>query len=131
MGMAKVFLDTSVILDKVLNFSKDASNVFENEELELHTNEYVLKEIYHVLKKKFDFTENQIGHVIDLVRETCRIHPMPSKEELRSIKLSGRADRPMVLTARKYGLILYIDDERTYREASEYVEVVKIDKDGK
>ncbi|MFO8050517.1 MAG: hypothetical protein R6V01_02315 [Thermoplasmatota archaeon] len=129
--MAKVFLDTSVILDKVLNFSKDASNVFENEELELHTNEYVLKEIYHVLKKKFDFTENQIGHVIDLVRETCRIHPMPSKEELRSIKLSGRADRPMVLTARKYGLILYIDDERTYREASEYVEVVKIDKDGK
>lgn len=126
--MVKVFLDTSVILDKVLDLSTEASKLFDDKDLELHTNEYVLKEIYHVLKKKFNFTDNQIGYVINFVRDTCIIHPMPRKEELRSIKLSDKADRPIVLTAKKHGLILYIDDERTYRDASVYVDVVKINK---
>jgi hypothetical protein len=43
-------------------------------------------EIYHVLKKKFNFTENQIGYVMDFVRETCIIHPAPKREELKKIK---------------------------------------------
>jgi len=127
--MTEAFLDTSVILAKVLGLSKEASDLFDEPDTVLHTNEYVLKEIYHVLKKKFNFTENQIGYVMDFVRENCIIHPAPKREELKKIKLTDKADRPIVLTAMKYGLILYIDDERTFREAHKYVEVNRIWKD--
>jgi len=127
--MSEAFLDTSVILDKVLGISKEATQLFDDPDMVLHTNEYVLKEIYHVLKDEFVFTESQISYVIDFVRETCIIHPNPSKEELKTIKLSDKADRPIVVTAKKHRLTLYIDDVKTFKEASKYVEVIQICKD--
>jgi predicted nucleic acid-binding protein len=127
--MVEAFLDTSVILDKVLGLSREASRLFNDTDMVLHTNEYVLKEVYHVLKKRFEYSEMEIGYVLDFIRESCIIHPAPSKEELRKIRITDKADRPIIVTARKFGLVLYVDDERTFRGASKYVSVTRINKD--
>ena len=117
MGIEKVFLDTSVIIGKVLGISKEADNIFNDGYIELYTNECVIKELYRVLKKQYHFSEAQIGYAIDFVRETCTVLPMPSKNEIKSIKIRDRSDRPIVLSAKKYALTLLIDDDDLIRDA--------------
>jgi len=127
--MIKAFLDTSVLLGKVLKRSKSAERVFLDTTIEKYTNEYALKEMYRVLKNQFGFSEIHIGYAIDFIRQTCIILPLPRKEEFKKIGLRDKSDRPIVCSARKYGLILFIDDERTYQDAKKYVEVRRICKD--
>ena len=126
--MIKAFLDTSVLLGKVLKRSKNAEKVFVNPNILKYTNEYAIKEIYHVLKT-LGFSEIHISYAIDYIREKCIILPAPKKEEFMSIKLRDKADRPIVYSAFKYGFILYIDDEKSYHDAKKYVEVKRINKD--
>jgi predicted nucleic acid-binding protein len=125
----RIFLDTSVIIGKILNISKEAEKVFNDPSLDLYTNEYAIKELYHVLKKKFSFSESEIGYAIEYVRAVCVVLPMPSKHEIKSIRISDKSDRPIVYSAKKHGLILYIDDEKTYLEAVKYTKVKRIPKD--
>ena len=127
--MIKAFLDTSVLVGKVLGISKEAEKVFSNPEIIKYTNEYALKEVYHVLKRKFDFFQLQIGYAVDYIRETCVVLPGPRKEEFRILKLRDKADRPIVFAAMKYKLVLYIDDEKTYLDAGKYVEVERVCRD--
>ncbi|MEA3559134.1 MAG: hypothetical protein U9R75_07775 [Candidatus Thermoplasmatota archaeon] len=126
--MNKVFLDTSVLLGKVLKLSRQAERVFTDPDIEKYTNEYALKEMYHVLKKNFKFSEIQISYAIDYVRQECIILPSPKKEEIQSIKIRDKADRPIVYSAKKYDLILYIDDEKTYQDSKKYAKVRRISK---
>ena len=127
--MIKAFLDTSVLLDKVLILSKEAEAIFRDRGIELYTNEHALKELYHVLKRNFGYSEIQISYVLDYIRQTCVVLPSPSKQEIETIRIRDRSDRPFVFTAKKYGLVLFIDDEMTFRDASRYVEVRRIRKD--
>jgi len=128
--MIKAFLDTSVILGKILGYSKDAETLFSDPDVETYTNDYVLKELYHVLKRQHGFSEMQISYVFEYIRKESTVLPSPSKEELSTIKLKDNADRPIVLSAYKHGLVLYIDDEVTYNDAKRYVTVVRVGKDG-
>lgn len=127
--MIKAFLDTSVILGKILGYSKDAVALFSDPGVERYTNEYALKELYHVLKHQHGFSEMQIAYAFEYVRKESTVLPSPSKEELSTIKLKDKADRPIVLSAFKHGLVLYIDDEVTYNDAKRYVTVVRVGKD--
>lgn len=128
-GMIKSFLDTSVLLDKVLLLSKEADELFRDRDIERYTNEVALKELYHVLKKRFGYSEAEISYIIDYIRETCTVLPAPSKKDIQGIRIRDLSDRPFVFSAKKYGLILYIDDEMTFQDAKGSVEVRRIRKD--
>jgi predicted nucleic acid-binding protein len=129
MAKIKAFLDTSVLIGKVLKISKNAEKVFNDSYIEKYTNECALKELYHVLKNSFNFSEENIGYAIDYIRETCIILPAPKKEEFKKIKLQDKSDRPIVYSAHSNNLILFIDDEKTYQDAKNYVEVRRICRD--
>jgi len=129
MEMIRAFFDTSVILNKILKLSKDAEKVFSDLDINKYTSEYVLKELYHVLKKQFKFSEIQISYALEYVRNECTILPTPNKDDFTIIKIRDKADKPIVCSAYKHDLILYIDDEKTYQDAKKYVKVVRITKD--
>ena len=129
MEMIRAFFDTSVILNKILKLSKEAEKAFSDPDINKYTNEYVLKELYHVLKKQFKFSEIQISYALEYVRNECTILPTPKKDDFTKINIHDKADKPIVCSAFKHDLILYIDDEQTYQDAKKYVKVVRINKD--
>ena len=129
MEMIRAFFDTSVILNKILKLSKEAEKVFSDPDINKYTNEYVLKELYHVLKKQFKFSEIQISYALEYVRNECTILPTPKKDDFTIVKIRDKADKPIVCSAYKHDLILYIDDEKTYQDAKKYVKVVRVTKD--
>ena len=129
-GMIKALLDTSVILGHLLDISKEATKIFNNRSIEKYTNEYALMEVYHVLKHK-DFSELEISYVIDYIRDECIILPKPSKSEMKTINLRDKPDRPFVCSAKKYNLVLYIDDLKSFQDAKKYVEVYKVTKNSR
>ena len=129
MAKIKAFLDTSVLIGKVLKISNSAEKVFNDPYIEKYTNEYALKELYHVLKNSFGFSEKHIGYAIDYIKENCNILPAPRKEEFKMIELQDKSDRPIVYSAYSHNLILFIDDEKTYQDAKKYVRVKRISKD--
>ena len=129
MEMIRAFIDTSVVLNKILKLSKEAEKVFSDPDINKYTNEYVLKELYHVLKKQFKFSEIQVSYALDYVRNECTILPTPEKNEFTKVKINDKADKPIVCSAIKHDLVLYIDDEQTYQDAKKYVQVVRIKKD--
>ena len=131
MARIKAFLDTSVLIGKVLKISEDAEKVFNDPYIEKYTNEYALKELYHVPKNSFNFSETNIGYAIDYIRESCVVLPAPKKEEFKNIKLQDKSDRPIVYSAYSNNLVLFIDDERTYQDAKKYVNVRRICRDKK
>lgn len=127
--MIRAFLDTSVLLDRVLSLSKEADDLFRDRDIERFTNEIALKEIYHVLRKRFGYSEAEISYIIEYTRETCTVLPTPSKKDIQSIRIRDRSDRPFMFSAKKYGLVLYIDDEMAFQDAQDIVEVRRIRKD--
>ncbi len=129
MEMIRAFFDTSVILNKTLKLSKEVEKVFSDPDINKYTNEYVLKELYHVLKKQFKFSEIQISYALEYVRKECTILPTPNKDDFTIIKIRDKADKLIVCSAYKHDLILYIDYEKTYQDAKKYVQVVRITKD--
>ena len=128
MGMIRVLLDTSVLLGHILDLSKEASRVFNDGSIEKYTNEYALKEVYHVLKMN-SYSELEISYVIDYIREECIILPNPSKNEMKKVEIRDKSDRPFVCSAMKYDLILYIDDFKSFQDARKYVRVHQITKE--
>ena len=129
MEMTKAFLDTSVLIGQILKLSTKAQRIFTDNSIEKYTNEYALKELYHVLKKKYGFTELEIAYAIDYIREICIILPNPITNEMKKINIRDRSDRPFVCSAMKYNLELYIDDMKTLTDAEKYVAVRRIPKD--
>ena len=93
MGMIRVLLDTSVLLGHILDLSKEASRVFNDGSIEKYTNEYALKEVYHVLKMN-SYSELEISYVIDYIREECIILPNPSKNEMKKIEIRDKSYIP-------------------------------------
>jgi predicted nucleic acid-binding protein len=128
MTKKKVFLDTSILIGRVTKRSKETIKVFKDPELELYTNELALKELYHVLKDEFKFSDLEISYAIDYLRAKCIILSTPPKNEMKKIKLRDKSDRPFVCSALKYNLELYIDDFKTFQDAEKYVKVRRISK---
>lgn len=127
--MHKGFLDTSVLLGKTLKRSIKAASIFDDPDIEKYTNEYALKELFHVLKKQYHYSEMEIGYAINYIGEKCKILPMPKPEAFQKMEIQYKSDRPMVYSAYKYGLVPYIDDERTFLDAQKYVQVKRVPKD--
>ncbi|MCI0480850.1 MAG: hypothetical protein L0213_04595 [Candidatus Dadabacteria bacterium] len=129
--MTEVFLDTGVLLGRVLGTLTGSEGIFNDNTLERYTNEYCLKEAYRVLRDAYGYSDVQIGYALEYIRSKCLILPTPSKEEFRKIDITDRSDRPVVFSAYKYGLVLYTTDERTYRDSKRYVTAKKIGKSRK
>ena len=129
MTKKQVFLDTSILIGGVIKRSKEAIKIFKDPEIEKYTNELAFKELYHVLKDEFSFSELEISYAIDYLRAKCIVLPTPSKNEFTKIELRDKSDRPFVYSALKYDLELYIDDFKTFQDAEKYVKVKRISKD--
>lgn len=128
MTKKKVFLDTSILISRVTKRSKEAIKIFKDPEIEKYSNKLALKELYHVLKDEFDYSELEISYALDYLRANCVVLPIPSKNEIKKIKLRDKSDRPFVCSALKYDLELYIDDFKTFQDAEQYVKVKRISK---
>ena len=126
MTKKNIFLDTSILISRITKRSKEAIKIFNDPKLELYTNELALKELYHVLKDEFEYTEMEISYALDYIRVTCIILPTPSKIEINKVKLRDKSDRPFVYSAMKHNLELYVDDFQTYQDAKKYVKVKRI-----
>jgi predicted nucleic acid-binding protein len=122
----RVFLDTSVIISAVTGTSAEALRLVFSRSSEAHTNEYVLKEVYHVLKKDFKFKEELIARVLDSIKEKLIIHKDPPVKAFKKLDLRDKADRPIVCSAMNLGCTLIIADEVTYQDAKKYVKVRRL-----
>ncbi len=123
----RVFLDTSVLLNWILDRSMEAKRVMTGPFLLRYTNEYALKEVYWVLSDKREYSEQDIADIQEIIRNCCVVLSTPRKEEFRKIRIQDKSDRPIVYSAMKHDLVL-IDDERTFQDAKEYVKVRRIPK---
>jgi predicted nucleic acid-binding protein len=122
----RVFLDTSVIVAAVTGTSADAFQLLFTPNCESHTNEYVLKEVYHVLRKAFRRHEEDVAKILDIVREKVKVHKDPPVKAFKKLKLRDRSDRPIVYSAMILGCTLIIADEVTYQDAKRYVKVRRL-----
>ena len=129
MTKKQVFLDASILIGRVTKRSEEAIRIFKDTEIEKYTNELALKELYHVLKDEFSFSELEINYAIDYLRAKCIILPTPSKNEFEKIKLRDKSDSPFVCSVLKYDLELYIYDFKTFQDAEKYVKVKRISKE--
>lgn len=123
--MIKLFLDTSVIVSGVTSRNPDSTVILLDEEFKRYTCEYVVKELRRVLQEHFEFSIRDVNEVIDLVREKCIVLPMPSKNELKKIKLKDKSDRPIVISAMKYDCILVTEDGLLHKQAKMYVRTAR------
>ncbi len=128
MVMIEAFLDTSVLIAKILRLSAEADALFNDSNIVRYTNEYAIKEVYRVLKAR-NLLEQDIAYDIEFIRETCIVLPNPTKNQMRKYKIRDHSDRPFVCSAAQHDLVLYIDDEKTYQDAKKYVKVKRINKD--
>jgi predicted nucleic acid-binding protein len=122
----RVFLDTSVIIAAVIGTSAEAFRLVFTSSCESHSNEYALKEVYHVLRKGFGFKEEFIAQVLDSIREKIIVHKDPPVKAFKKLKLRDKADRPIVYSAMNFNCTLIIADEVTYQDAKRYVKVRRL-----
>ncbi len=122
----RVFLDTSVIIAAITGTSAEAFRLVFTASSEAHTNEYALKEVYHVLGKVFGFKEELIARVLDNLRDRIIIHKDPPVKAFKKLILRDKADRPIVCSAMNLGCTLIIADEVTYQDAKRYVKVRRL-----
>ena len=120
-------LDTSVILAAVLGTNDKAKQFLFSPDLDLHTIEYVIKEIYHVLLYQYGLTKYQIGLIIDEIRSRVKIHKNPPVKAYKKLNIRDKSDRPIVCAAILHNCVLIIRDEMTYRDAKKYVEAIRLD----
>ena len=118
-----VFLDTSVIIAALTGTSRGCVNLVFGKSLDLHTNDYVLKETYHVLRKRFGFSEWDVSGAIRQLRERTRVHRNPPVAAFRKLEIRDKADRPVVYAAMTLGCMLATLDEKTAKDACRYVKV--------
>ena len=85
--MTEAFLDTTILIGKITKRSTKVEQIFKDPDVKKYTNEYVLKEMYHVLRKQYKYSELEIGYAMDYIREKCTILPMPKREEILQIKI--------------------------------------------
>jgi predicted nucleic acid-binding protein len=121
----RVFLDTSVIIAAVTGTSAEAFELVFTSSSEAHTNEYVLKEVYHVLKD-LGFKEELIARVLDSIKEKLIIHKDPPVNAFKKLNMRDKSDRPIVCSAMILGCTLIIADEVTYQDAKKYVKVRRL-----
>lgn len=123
--MIRVFLDTNIFVHAVFPGAPthtDCLRIICQMKIPCYTNEYVLKEFRRVLVMDYACRSEKVERAIDYLRTKCTVLRTPAKEELLPIKISDRADRPMVVSALKAGCILISDDRRLVRDARAYVD---------
>ena len=121
------FLDTSIIIAAIIETSKTARQLVFASGWELHTIEYVMKEVRRVLRERYRLRESEISTALDHVRSRVAVHRTPPAVRFKKLDIRDRSDRPIVYAARSLGCILVIDDEQTYHDALAYVEAVRLD----
>jgi predicted nucleic acid-binding protein len=121
-----LFLDTSVIIDAFVGTSEDAFRLLFESKESLHTIDYVMKEIYHVMRNKYNYSEVQVNRVRDAIRTRVTIHKNPPVKALCKLDIRDSSDKPIVYAARSLGCILVLSDEVTRTDAQKYVKVRRL-----
>ncbi|MFQ6072708.1 MAG: PIN domain-containing protein [Methanosarcinales archaeon] len=117
----RLFLDSTGIIGAITKRKPIFRKIFEDYKENLYANEYVIKETRRVLKNDFGCPEELINKAIDNIRVRFKVVKTPSKEEFKKIKISDKADRPIVCSAKKEKCILVTDDKKLYKDAKKYV----------
>jgi len=82
----------------------------------------------NVLKKSFDFSEDEINYAMEDIYLKIEILPNPNINEYKKIKIRDRSDRPIVCAAQKYNCRLLIRDFVTYQDSKDIIDVEYIPK---
>jgi len=126
--MTKYLLDTSVIIAGLTGTSKRSKRYYDDNTIKKCTIEYVIKEVYHVLKNSFHFSEDEINYAMEDIYIKIEILPNPNVNEYKKINIRDRSDRPIVCAAIKNDCRLLIRDFKTYQDSKDLVDVEYIPK---
>ncbi len=126
--MTRYLLDTSVIIAGLTGTSIRSKRYYDDNSIKKCTIEYVIKEVYHVLKKSFNFSKNEINYAMEDIYLKIEILPNPNVNEYKKIKIRDRSDRPIVCAAKKYNCRLLIRDFNTYQDSKDMIDVEFIPK---
>ena len=122
--MAKIryFVDTSEILNGLLERSKWAKRFLYDQKKEKITNDYAIDEMRRILERKFQLSSSDIYNLEEIVLENLTVHPTPPANRFKKLQLKDKSDRPIVQGAIDHKCILVIDDYHTYEDAKKYIE---------
>lgn len=122
--MIKLFIDTNILLSTLIPDRKAhiscLSIVLQNN-IQLVTNEYVIKETRKILEEIYIFDSEDIHRFMEFLRCKMEVVRTPSKEEFKMINSKDKSDRPIIFSAKKYDCILITDDIPTKNDAKKYI----------
>jgi len=122
--MIKLFLDTNILLSSLIADRKahiSCLSILLQNNYQLVTNEYVLKEVRKVLEGIYSYDQEDINRFIEFIRAKMEIVKTPSKEEIKKINSNDKSDRPIISSAQKHRCILITDDMPTRNNAGKYI----------
>lgn len=125
--MIKLFLDTNILLNSLLPDRRvhiSSLSILLQNNIQLVTNEYVLKETRKILEEIYSFDKEDINQLIEFLRAKIEIVKTPSKEEFKSINSNDKSDRPIIFSARKHHCVLITDDAPTKKDAEKYIQAL-------
>ena len=125
MVRTKYFLDTTILVSAITGRDLKCIEILENSEFVLYANEYIIKEVRRILREVFNFSSSDINESVDHIKSKCKILPQPSKNEVKTIDISDKSDKPIVASAKKLKIPLIIDDHSTYIDAKKYIQTFK------
>lgn len=122
--MIKFFLDTNILLSSLITGRKAhifSLSILLQNNIQLVTNEYVIKETRKILKEIYLFDSEDIHRFMEYLRCKIEVVKTPSKEEFKIINSNDKSDRPIIFSAKKYDCILITDDTPTKNDAKKYI----------
>ncbi|MCX9014060.1 MAG: PIN domain-containing protein [Candidatus Methanoperedens sp.] len=125
--MIKLFLDTNVLLNSLLRDRRahiSSLSILLQNNIQLVTNEYVIKETRKILEDIYSFDKADINQIIEFLRAKIEIVKTPSREEFKTINSSDKSDRPIIFSAKKYDCVLITDDAPTKKDAGKYIQAL-------
>ena len=122
MAKIKYFVDTSELINALLERTPFAKRFLFDQEKPKITNDYVIDELRRVLKVKFNISPNDIYYFEEIIHANLEVNPTPPMNRFKKLKLRDKSDRPIVQGAIDHGCILVIDDYHTYHDAKKYIE---------
>lgn len=122
--MIKLFLDTNILLNSLIPDRRahiSCLSILLQNNIQLVTNEYALKEARKILEEIYSFNQEDINQFMEFLRAKIEIVKTPSKEEFKTINADDKSDRPIIFSAKKHHCVLITDDIPTKKDAEKYV----------
>jgi|GEM_PF-1626368 len=122
--MIKLFLDTNILLSTLIPDRKAhilCLSILLQNNIQLITNEYGIKETRKILEEIYLFDSEDIHRFMEFLRCKIEVVKIPSKEEFKMINSKDKSDRPIIFSAKKYDCVLITDDILTKNDAKKYI----------